>query len=238
MHSDIQERPTSAAASVPDKSLSETPAVFAHSSGDTRLPVEQPTKQTCENLAESPLLARMGAPAAQALNRIYTWTSPLAFRLRDSEYRVWWDDAAKPAVPSRSYRFQLGSAKGWLTLEALAERELLSDAAADAVPESLRCILLADALAPLFSTVENHTRRTIELLPESDEEPAACKQIGSVSFRVSKLGTEYTQCGSSVLTTSASSNWICPPPRRLRQCSSGNGMPCEYRSCSASEPPA
>jgi type III secretion protein Q len=221
MHTDFQERSIAAIASATDESFSEAPATFPLSSRDTQLPVEQPTKQIRENLAESPLLARISAPAAQALNRIYTWTSPLAFRVRDSDYQAWWDDAAEPAAPCRSYRFQFGPAKGWLTLEPLAERELLGDADDDAVPESLRRVLFADALASLLSTLENHTRRTIELLPESDEESVAGKQeIGSVFFRVSKLAAEHTRRGAIRFDDERFLELICPaapPPSPMKQ---------------------
>ncbi|MCX4161452.1 MULTISPECIES: type III secretion system cytoplasmic ring protein SctQ [Paraburkholderia] len=124
--------------------------------------------------ADGPLpLPHLSAPAAQAASRAYAWRRTFEFDAGGARRTLRWDYTAQlaPGAPRR-YRFRFGPAAGWLLLEARAEQALIGDAANDAVPDEIRCALLADALAPLTATLEQATRQSISLsVPENAQAP-------------------------------------------------------------------
>lgn len=116
-------------------------------------------------------LPALSQAAAQAATRAYAWRRAFEFDAAGVRRTVRWDYTAQlaPGTP-RHYRFRFGPAAGWLLLEARAERALIGDGADDAVPDVIRCALLADALAPLAATLEQATRQTLSLsAPEPGE---------------------------------------------------------------------
>ena len=118
-------------------------------------------------------LPRLSPPAAQAASRAYAWRRPFEFDAGGARRTVRWDYTARLAAGTpRQYRFRFGPAAGWLLLEPRAERALIGDGADDAVPDVIRCALLADALAPLAATLEEATRQTLSLsAPQAGEPP-------------------------------------------------------------------
>lgn len=124
-----------------------------------------------------PLPAMSGA-AAQAASRAYSWRRGFEFDAGGARRTVRWDYTARlaPGTPRR-YRFRFGPAAGWLLLETRAERALIGDGADDAVPDVIRCALLADALAPLAAVLEQATRQTLSVAaPEPGEAPPPIAQ--------------------------------------------------------------
>lgn len=116
----------------------------------------------------------MSTLAAQAASRAYSWRRRFEFDAGGARRTVRWDYAARlaPGTPRR-YRFRFGPAAGWLLIETRAERALIGEGADDAVPDVIRCALLADALAPLAAALEQATRQTLSLVaPEPGEAPA------------------------------------------------------------------
>jgi type III secretion protein Q len=116
-------------------------------------------------LADSPLLPRLATPAALAATRAYAWPHAFRFDIDGVAYALRWDYTAQlaPGVPRR-YRFRFGPAAGWLVLEARAEQALIGDGADDAVPDAIRCALLADTLSPVFDTLEHTSRQQVTLI--------------------------------------------------------------------------
>lgn len=120
-------------------------------------------------------LPALSLPAAQAASRAYAWRRAFEFDAGGTRRTVRWDYTAQLASGTpRRYRFRFGPAAGWLLLEPRAERALIGDGADDAVPDAIRCALVADALAPLAATLEQATRQTLSLsAPEPGEASAS-----------------------------------------------------------------
>lgn len=149
-------------------------------------------------LGQSPLLPRITAVAAHALQRAYAWPEPFTLETAGGRYALRWDYAARltAGVPLR-YRFSLGPAAGWLLLEPVAERELIGDAADPAVPETIRCALMADALSTSFDALETRTRHEIVLRgPECEEEYKDGNEASQLRFSVVKHGSEWHTHGA------------------------------------------
>ena len=143
-------------------------------------------------------LPALSPPAAEAASRAYAWRRAFEFECggecgsecSSKRRTVRWDYTARlaPGTP-RHYRFRFGPAAGWLLLEPRAERALIGDGADDAVPDVIRCALLADALAPLAAALEQATRQTLTLAaPEPGEAlPATAQASGEPTDDASPL---------------------------------------------------
>jgi type III secretion protein Q len=158
--------------------------------GDTALHALTARAATISLLGDTTLLPRLVPEAARALRRAYAWPRPFALEAGGAAYALHWDFNARLAEGApRRYRFRLGPASGWLLLEPLAERELIGDAADPAVPDAIRCALVADALAPVCNALARLTRHEAMLLaPEHAETPAETDGVAELRFSVSKVG--------------------------------------------------
>ncbi|HYS63157.1 MAG TPA: type III secretion system cytoplasmic ring protein SctQ [Paraburkholderia sp.] len=152
--------------------------------------VKTPHAATISALGDTTLLPRLAPEAARALQRAYAWPRPFALEAGGASYALRWDFNARLAEGApRRYRFRLGPASGWLLLEPFAERELIGDAADPAVPDAIRCALVADALAPVCNALARLTRHEAVLLaPEHGEAPGETDGIAELRFSVSKVG--------------------------------------------------
>lgn len=162
----------------------------AQAVGGDAAPHAHTARATLSLLGDTTLLPRLAPDAARALRRAYAWPRPFALEAGGAAYALCWDFNARLAegVPRR-YRFRLGPAAGWLLLEPLAERALIGDAADPAVPEAIRCALVADALAPVCNALARLTRHEAVLLaPEHGEMPAETDGVAQLRFSVSKTG--------------------------------------------------
>ncbi|WP_341316713.1 type III secretion system cytoplasmic ring protein SctQ [Paraburkholderia sp. IMGN_8] len=153
------------------------------------LRAKTPHASSVSALGDSTLLPRLAPEAARALRRAYAWPRPFALEAGGTGYALRWDFNTRLAQGApRCYRFRLGPASGWLLLEPLAERELIGDAADPAVPDAIRCALVADALAPVCDALARLTRHDAVLLaPEHGEAPSETNGIAELRFSVSKV---------------------------------------------------
>lgn len=140
-------------------------------------------------LARSPVLPRLDAAAARALNRLYGRAPVTALPLRGTDYEMHWRfDAAVPAG-AYVYRFRLGSHPGLLGLDAPAQVALLAERRADLLPRDLRYLLLADALAPMAERLEKALRLRFEWSPPETGEPTSVRSgAHAAHFRLAVPG--------------------------------------------------
>jgi type III secretion protein Q len=135
-----------------------------------------PATDVVADLSTMPGLPRLPAAALPALNRLHahapSWTLPWAdgtgtIRLTPSTAsRGEFDEGSR-------YCFRLGPHPGHVDLDAVGLRRLLREPAAEMLPHELRAVLLADALQPLCTALENATRLHFEwTLAEAPRAPA------------------------------------------------------------------
>lgn len=149
-------------------------------------------------LSRSPVLPRLDAVAARALNRLYGRVPPLALSLQGTDYELHWClDGTTPAA-LHTYRFRFGTQTGHLGLDGPAQAMLLGERRAELLPRDLRYILLADALAPLANRLEEALRRRFEWAPlDAAEGPVAHDPQHAAHFRLAKAGDAWG-CGGWV----------------------------------------
>ena len=143
-------------------------------------------------LGEAPSLARMDAALARAFNRLHDRrATTILVPLGDRVHRLHWVyDAARgtPALPPLDvYRFRLGPHAGRLGLDQPAIAELLREVLPARIPRTLRCVLVADALAACADALARATRLHFEWLPGEEAEPALDPRLAA-RFRFEDTG--------------------------------------------------
>jgi type III secretion protein Q len=175
-----------------------------------------------QSLGNAASLPRISALAAHALNRAYAWPAPFTLALARDRYELRWQADAELAEPSHVYTFRFGPAEGRFVLDAIGERELIGDAASDAVPAEIRCALVADALAPIIEALEAKTRQRIELGVAQAQGHAhkddLAKERDALRFCITKPGASWRCHGALRFTEERFLGIACPeepPPAKL-----------------------
>lgn len=132
------------------------------------------SRSALTELSETRLLPRLDAPMVRALNRLYRAAAPLPVTLASQACLLRWQLFAPTGLALDGfdrYSFKLGAATGHLALDPLATEWALNERRAELLPRELRCVLLADALAPLVRQLEQATHLRLEwTLPEDPHE--------------------------------------------------------------------
>lgn len=144
--------------------------------------------------------ARMPSAVDQALagtlSRLYLARAALPFSVGDTAYEAHCEAHAVQAA-AQAYRFTLGDAPGWLLLDAAAERAWLADAADAHVPQTLRCAVLADALAPLTRGFEQRSGRPLAWRPESAPPDVRLDRPDVLQVMITRRDTEPAGNGTA-----------------------------------------
>lgn len=177
-----------------------------------------------EPLGSAASLPHIGMVAARALNRAYAWPSPFALALETGNYQLRWQADAPINSPVRVYAFRFGPADGRVVFDEIGERELIGDAASHSVPVEIRCALLADALAPVFDTLEQTTRQRVEVsLPERGEfKDDVSRARDALRFCVTKTGDTWRCYGALRFTDERYLGLVCPHDPPLASLASGD----------------
>ena len=139
------------------------------------------------DLGDSTLMPRLDARAVEGLNRLHdARAAAIGFEWRGQTWRVHWcHDDERMLPPLDAYRFRLGARSGTLALDRPAQAELLGEPRAEALPQELRTILLADAAHGVVAALSAATRLSFEWLPVADAAPPA-SHAPKVQFRVAR----------------------------------------------------
>lgn len=158
-----------------------------------RLPAA-PARGPVVELGDAPALARLDPALARAFNRLHdARAAPIPVPLGEQVHLLRWvGEAGRGAgalPPLDVYRFRLGPHGGRLGLDLPAVAELLREVLPARIPRALRCVLVADALAPCVEALARATRLQFEWLPGEAAE-AALDPLLAARFRIE--GTAWT----------------------------------------------
>jgi type III secretion protein Q len=146
------------------------------------------SRSALTELSEARLLPRLDAPTVRALNRLYRAAEPLPVTLAAQDCLLRWQLFAPTGLELEGfdlYSFTLGTANGHLGLDPLATEWALTERRAALLPRELRCVLLADALAPLVRRLEQATHLRFEwTLPEAPNEAPRFDPLRAACFDI------------------------------------------------------
>jgi type III secretion protein Q len=147
------------------------------------------TQNTVTELSQSPLLPRIHASNAQALNRLYGHGQSIDFKFPGRTYYLHWVFEMPPRVAQDTYAFRLGHHVGMLGLDTVSVCALLNERQADVLPHDLRHILLADTLFPLVEMLEKKLRMRFEWMPTQTKPPGHAGELEQAAFFKATPGT-------------------------------------------------